>query len=50
MQKINISTNTKPFELSIEEQEILDSQINLDKNLYTDAESPYTNLKKKYQL
>ena len=42
--------NTKPFKLSSEQQEILDSQINLDKNLYTDAESVYTDLKSKHEL
>lgn len=42
--------NTKSFKLSSEQQEILDSQINLDKNLYTDAESLYTDLKNKYEL
>jgi hypothetical protein len=42
--------NTKPFNLSSEQQEILDEQINLDKNLYTEAESLYTDLKNKYEL
>ena len=42
--------NVKSYELSTEQQEILDSQINLDKSLYTDAESIYTDLKKKYEL
>ena len=42
--------NTKPLKLSAEQQQILDSQINLDKNLYTDAESLYTDLKSKYEL
>ncbi|PIF30014.1 hypothetical protein CLU81_0402 [Flavobacterium sp. 9] len=42
--------NVKSYELSAEQQEILDSQINSDKNLYTDAESIYTDLKKKYEL
>jgi phosphoribosylamine-glycine ligase len=42
--------NVKPYELSPEQQEILDSQVNPDKNLYTDAESLYTDLKKKYEL
>lgn len=40
----------KPFHLSSEQQQILDSQINLDKNLYTDAESLYSDLKNKYEL
>ncbi|KUJ60732.1 hypothetical protein AR687_17050 [Flavobacteriaceae bacterium CRH] len=42
--------NVKPYELSAEQQEILNSQINSDKDLYTDAESLYTDLKKKYEL
>lgn len=42
--------NVKPYELSTEQQEILDSQINSDKSLYTDAELAYTDLKKKYEL
>lgn len=42
--------NIKSYELSAEQQEILDSQINSDKSLYTDAESLYTDLKKKYEL
>jgi len=42
--------NVKSYELSAEQQEILDNQINLDKSLYTDAESLYTDLKKKYEL
>jgi hypothetical protein len=47
--KFEIAT-TNSFLLSSEQQEILDSQVNLDKNLYTDAESIYTDLKKKYEL
>ncbi|MFQ6603704.1 DUF2683 family protein [Flavobacterium sp. C3NV] len=42
--------NVKSYELSTEQQETLDSQINLDKSLYTDAQSIYTDLKKKYEL
>ncbi|KOP35717.1 hypothetical protein DBB36_17320 [Flavobacterium sp. WLB] len=42
--------NVKPYELSTEQQQILDSQINSDKSQYTDAESLYTDLKKKYEL
>lgn len=42
--------NVKPCELSDEQQQILDSQINLDKNLYKDAETIYTDIKKKYEL
>ncbi|WP_456311942.1 DUF2683 family protein [Pseudomonas shirazensis] len=42
--------NLKPYELSAEQQQILDSQINLDKHLYTNAESIYKDLKKKHEL
>lgn len=42
--------NVKSYELSSEQQGILDSQINSDKSLYTDAELSYTDLKKKYEL
>ncbi|MBE8726114.1 DUF2683 family protein [Flavobacterium hungaricum] len=42
--------NVKPYDLSAEQQEILDSQANSDKSEYKDAESIYTDLKKKYEL
>ncbi len=42
--------NIKPYKLSSEQQDILESQINLDKNLYSDAESIYTDLKNKHEL
>lgn len=42
--------NVKSYELSSEQQGILDSQINSDKSLYIDAELSYTDLKKKYEL
>ena len=42
--------NSKPFALSNEQQEILDSQLNSEKAAYTDAEKIYTDLKKKYEL
>lgn len=44
------STNTKPYNLSKEQQQILDSQLNSDKSTYTDAEKLYTDLKNKYEL
>ncbi|MDA6070341.1 hypothetical protein NJT12_11990 [Flavobacterium sp. AC] len=51
MQEIKITIyKVKPYELSNKEQEILDSQVQLDKNLYTDAELLYTDLIKKYNL
>jgi succinate dehydrogenase/fumarate reductase flavoprotein subunit len=42
--------NVKPYKLSKEQQQILDNQINSDKATYTDAETLYTDLKKKYEL
>ena len=42
--------NLKPYELSAEQKEILDNQVNSDKSNYKDAESIYTDLKKKYEL
>lgn len=47
---IEPATNNKPYSLSKEQQQILDSQINSDKATYTDAEKLYTDLKKKYEL
>ena len=44
------TTNTKPYSLSKEQQQILDGQLNSDKATYTDAETLYTDLKKKYEL
>ena len=41
---------TKPYNLSKEQQQILDSQLNSDKATYTDAEKLYTELKNKYEL
>ena len=42
--------NVKPYNLSKEQQQILDNQINSDKATYTDAETLYTDLKTKYEL
>uniref|UniRef100_UPI004049CF03 hypothetical protein n=1 Tax=Flavobacterium sp. TaxID=239 RepID=UPI004049CF03 len=42
--------NVKPYNLSKEQQQILDDQINSDKATYTDADTLYTDLKKKYEL
>lgn len=44
------SKNTKPYSLSSEQQEILDSQIISDKTSYTDVETLYTDIKEKYEL
>jgi hypothetical protein len=42
--------NTKPYSLSATQQQILDSQLNSDKSTYINAETLYTDLKKKYEL
>ena len=44
------ATNTKPYNLSKQQQQILDSQLGSDKSTYTDAETLYTDLKNKYEL
>ncbi|MFY8189135.1 MAG: hypothetical protein ACOVLC_14425 [Flavobacterium sp.] len=44
------SANVKSYHLSKEQQQILDNQINSDKAIYKDAETIYTDLKKKYKL
>lgn len=36
----------QPYLLTTEQQEILDSQVNSDKSLYTDAEALFNDLKK----
>ena len=45
-----MQTINKPYNLSDEQQQILDSQIDLDKNLYRDADTIYTDLKNRYKL
>jgi len=47
---IEPATNTKPYSLSAAQQQILDSQLGSDKATYTNAETLYTDLKKKYEL
>ena len=47
---IEPATNSNPYSLSKEQQQILDSQLNSDKATYTNAETLYTELKKKYEL
>ena len=44
------TTTTKPYTLSKEQQEILDSQLNSDKSTYIDAETLFDNLKNKHDL
>lgn len=47
---VETSAKTKPYSLSAEQQQILDSQLNSDKTTYTDAETLYTDIKHKYDL
>lgn len=47
---LETTSATKPYSLSKEQQQILDSQINSDKTIYTDAETLYTGIKNKYEL
>ena len=42
--------NSKPYELSKEQQQVLDSQLSSDKSTYTEAEMLFEDLKKKYEL
>ena len=42
--------NVKSFKLTAEQQQVLDSQINLNKKLYKNAETIYTDLKNSYEL
>lgn len=44
------ATTTKLYNLSADQQQILDSQLNSDKSTYIDAEQLYDNLKNKYEL
>jgi succinate dehydrogenase/fumarate reductase flavoprotein subunit len=41
---------SNPYELSKEQQQVLDSQLNSDKSTYTEAETLFEDLKKKYEL
>ncbi len=42
--------NSKPYELSKDQQQVLDSQLSSDKSTYTEAETLFEDLKKKYEL
>ena len=44
------ATPTKPYSLSKEQQQLLDSQLYSDKTTYTNAETIYSDLKKKHEL
>lgn len=47
---IDPTTISKTYTLTKEQQQILDNQINSDKSTYTEAETLYSDLKKKYEL
>ena len=47
---IEPSTNVRNYNLTSEQQQILDQQINNSETNYTNAETLYTDLKKKYEL
>lgn len=47
---IEATTNAKPYILSEQQQQILDSQLDADKSKYIDAEALYSDLKDKYEL
>jgi len=47
---LETTSATKPYSLSKEQQQILDSQLNSDKATYTEAETLYTVLKSKYEI
>jgi hypothetical protein len=42
--------SSKPYTLSLAQQQLLDSQLNTDKNTYIDADKLYDDLKSKYEL
>jgi hypothetical protein len=48
--KAIMSSSNKKYAITKEQQKILDSQIGLDSQLYTDAEKLYSDLKAKYEL
>ena len=53
MKSLNIKfeiAKVKSYELTTEEQLVLDNQINLDNSLYKDAATIYTDLKNRYKL
>ena len=48
--KVIMSSDRKPYNLTDEQQEILDSQIGLDSSLYVDADKLVSDIKTKYEL
>lgn len=47
---VDPATNTSPYYLNIDQEELLDSQLNSDKSTYLDAETLYFDLKNKYEI
>ena len=48
--KVIMSSDRKPYNLTDEQQEILDNQIGLDSSLYVDADKLVSDIKAKYEL
>ncbi len=47
---IETTASSKPYTLSLAQQQQLDSQLNSDKSTYIDADKLYDDLKSKYEL
>lgn len=45
-----MTSDKKPYKLSDEQQDVLDSQIGLDPSLYIDADKLVSDIKAKYEL
>ena len=48
--KVIMSSDRRSYNLTDEQQEILDSQIGLDSSLYVDADKLVSDIKAKYEL
>lgn len=48
--KVIMSSDRRSYNLTDEQQEILDSQIGLDSSLYVDADKLVSDMKAKYEL
>ena len=47
---VELTASTKPYTLSLAQQQLLDNQLNSDKSTYIDADKLYDDLKSKYEL
>ena len=45
-----VEPNFKPYQLNKKQQELLDKQVNLDKNAYYNVDTLLVDIKKKYEL